>query len=79
MEGLRISTPTLITPDTDLVISFSDGEDVVILAGVVWVLDKNKKGLPAYLAGLQIHSIKEGLEEIQGVAARTAFLQDLRS
>ena len=77
LEGLRISTAKSIQPSTDVVISFSNGKEVTILAGVVWVLDKNKMGLPIYLAGLQIYSIKVGNKDIQGLAARTAFFQDL--
>lgn len=78
LEGLRIRTPRLIKPSTDVVISFFNEEDVVILAGIVWVLDKIKKGLPSYMAGLQIYSIKVGKKDLQGMAERTAFLQDLQ-
>ena len=77
LEGLRIRTHRLIKPSTDVVVTFSTGEKVVILAGVVWVLDKIKRGLSSYLAGLQIYSVTVGNKEIKGMAERTAFLQDL--
>ena len=78
LEGLRIKTPKLIRPSTDVMVTFSTGKKVVILAGVVWVLDKIKKGLSSYLAGLQIYSVTVGNREIKGMAERTAFLQDLQ-
>lgn len=77
LEGLRITTHRLIKPSTDVVITFSTGEEVVILAGVVWVLDKIKKGLSSYLAGLKIYSVSVGNKNIQGMAERTAFMQNL--
>ena len=79
LEGLRISTPKLIQPGTDVVVTFSTGEKVVILAGVVWVLDRITRGLSSYLSGLKIYSVTVGNKEIKGMAERTAFLQDLQT
>ena len=77
IEGLRISTPKPIKPSTDVVISFLVGEETVILASVVWSLDKISKGLPSYLAGLKIHSVSVNNKNLQGMAELTAFLQNL--
>jgi hypothetical protein len=77
LEGLRIWTNTLIEPATDVVITFSTGEKVILLAGVAWVLDKIDGGLPLYSAGLKINSVSVSGKELLGMAERTAFLQDL--
>ena len=77
LKGLRIKTTTLIQPATDVVISLPTGERVIFLAGVVWVLDKNKRGLPSYLAGLKIDSVSVDGKELQDIAEREAFLQEL--
>ncbi len=79
LEGLRLKTTTRIQPATDVVITFSTGEEVILLAGVVWVVDKFNRGLPEYLTGLKINSVKVDDKELQGMAERTAFLQDLLS
>ena len=76
LEGLRIKTTTLIKPATDMVITFSTGKPVIVLAGVVWVLDQIDKRLPSYLAGLKINSVSVNGKELQGMAERTAFLQE---
>ena len=77
LEGLQIRTTTLIQPATDVVVTFSTGKKVLLLAGVVWVLDKVERGLPSYAAGLKINSVSVNGNEILGIAERTAFLQDL--
>ena len=77
MEGLRIRTNKLIEPGTDVVVTFSIGKRVKLLARVVWVLDKVKRGLSSYLAGLKIDSISINDKELQGVAENQAFLQNL--
>jgi len=77
LQGLRINTTTLIQPATDVVISLPNGERGVFLAGVVWVLDKSKRGIPSYLAGLKIDSVSVDGKELQGFAERQAFLQEL--
>jgi len=77
LQGLRIKTTTLIQPATDVVIALPNGERVIFLAGVVWVLDKNKRGIPSYLAGLKIDSVSVDGKELQDIAEREAFLQDL--
>ena len=77
LEGLRIQTTTGIQPATDVVVSLMAGEKVILLAGVVWVLDKSNKGVPSYLAGLKINSVSVDGKELAGAAERTAFLQDL--
>jgi len=79
LEGLRLKTTTRLQPATDVVITFSTGEKAIILAGVVWVVDRFNRGLPEYLTGLRINSVKVGDKELQGMAERTAFLQDLLS
>ena len=79
IDGLRISLPGLIKPSADVKISFSAGEEVIILAHVVWALEKSVAGLPSYLAGLKIYSISVNNQDLQGMAERIAFLQDLRS
>ncbi len=77
LEGLRVRTTTLIQPATDVVITFSTGDNVTLLAWVAWVLDKIDRGLPVYSAGLKINSVSVNGNEIMGIAERTAFLQDL--
>lgn len=77
LEGLRIRTTTLIQPATDVVITFSTGDKVILLAGVAWVLDKIDRGLPSYSAGLRINAVSVNGNELLGMAERTAFLQDL--
>lgn len=77
LEGLRIKTPTRIQPATDVVVTFSIGEKVLFLSGVVWVLDKFNRGLPSYLTGLKINSVSVNNKELQGMAERTAFMQNL--
>ena len=79
IEGLRVSMPKPIKPSTDVVISFSAGEEVIILATVVWVLEESMAGLPSYLAGLKISSVSVNNKDVQGMAERTAFLQNLRT
>ena len=64
-------------PATDVVITFSTGKKVILLAGVVWVLDSLERGLPLYLTGLKINSVSVGGRELEGLAERTAFMQDL--
>lgn len=77
LEGLRIQTTTGIQPATDVVVTLLTDEKAILLAGVVWVLDKSDKGLPSYLAGLKINSVSVDGKELKGAAERTAFLQDL--
>jgi hypothetical protein len=77
IDGLQIKTATRIQPATDVVITFSTGEKVIFLAGVVWVLDRIERGLPTYLTGFKINSVTANGKELQGMAERTAFLQDL--
>jgi len=77
LQGLRIKTTTLIQPATDVVISLPNGERVIFLAGVVWVLDKNKRGIPSYVAGLKIDSVSVDGKELQDIAEREALLQEL--
>ena len=77
LEGLRIKTINRIQPATDVVITFSTGKKVIMLAGVVWVLDNIERGLPSYLTGLKINSISVNDRELEGFAERTAFMQDL--
>ena len=79
VEGLRISIPKLIKPSTDVVVSFAAGEEVIILASVVWALEESTAGLPSYLAGLKIYSVLVNNKDVQGMAERTAFLQNLRT
>jgi len=79
IEGLRISIPKLIKPSTDIAVTFSTREKVIILSRTVWTLEKNTAGLPAYLIGLKIYTIQAGSRDVQGMAERTAFLQDLLS
>ncbi len=77
LEGLRVRTTTLLQPATDVVISFSTDEKVILLAGVAWVIDKIDRGLPLYSAGLKINAVSVNGKELQGMAERIAFLQDL--
>ena len=77
LEGLQIKTASRIQPATDVVITFSTGEKVIFLAGVVWVLDKIEKSLPSYLTGFKINSVTVNDKELRGMAERTAFMQDL--
>jgi len=77
LEGLRIKTIKRIQPATDVVITFSTGKKVIMLAGVVWVLDNLERGLPSYLTGLKINSVSVNGRELEGMAERMAFMQDL--
>ncbi|MCP3950876.1 MAG: PilZ domain-containing protein [Desulfobacterales bacterium] len=77
LEGLCIKTSMLIEPATNVMITFSTGEKVDLLAEVAWILDKIDRGLPSYVAGLKINSVSVNGEELRGIAKRTAFLQDL--
>ena len=77
LEGLRIKTTSRMQPATDVVITFSTGEKVLMLAGIVWVLDESQRGLPLYSTGLKINSVSVNGEELKGMAERTAFMQDL--
>ncbi len=77
LEGLRIKTPNMIPPDTDVVITFLSDDKIVLLAGIVWVIDRIEGGLPSYVAGLKINSVSVHDKELKGMAERTAFLQDL--
>jgi len=77
LEGLMIKTTSRMQPATDVVITFSTGEKVIMLAGVVWVLDESQRGLPLYSTGLKINSVSVNDEELKGMAERTAFMQDL--
>lgn len=77
LEGLRIKTTTGIQPATDVVVTLLSGEKVILLAGVVWVLDKSDRGLPSYLAGLKINSVTVDGRILEGAAERTALLQEL--
>jgi len=77
LEGLRISAPRRIKPSTDVVISFSTGKEVSILARVVWTLDKIAGGLPSYLAGLKIYSISVNKKDVQSMAERVVFIENL--
>lgn len=77
LEGLRIKTTSRIQPATDVVITFFTGEKVILLAGVVWVVDESKRGLPLYTTGLKVNSVLVDGKELKGMAERTAFMQDL--
>ena len=77
IEGLRISIPKLIKPSTDVAVSFSAKEEVNILSRAVWTLEKSTAGLPSYLVGLKINSILVNNHDLQGMAERTDFLQNL--
>lgn len=79
LEGLRIKSIKRMQPATDVVITFSTGKKVIMLTGVVWVLDNIERGLPSYLTGLKINSVKVDDKELKGMAERIAFLQDLLS
>ena len=77
IEGLRIRVPKFIRPETDITVFFSTAEEVNILSRAVWALEKITAGLPSYLVGLKIHSLMVNDRDIQGMAARTDFLQNL--
>ena len=77
IEGLRISIPKLIKPSTEIAVSFSAEKKVNILSRAVWTLEKNTAGLPSYLVGLKIHSVLVNNHDVQGMAERTDFLQNL--
>jgi hypothetical protein len=77
LEVLRIKTIQRMQPATDVVITFFTGKKVIMLAGVVWVLDSLERGLPSYLTGLKINSVSADGLELEGMAERTAFMQDL--
>jgi hypothetical protein len=77
IEGLRISIPKLIKPSTDMVVTFSAEEEVHILSHAVWTLERSMAGLPSYLVGLKILSVRVNNHDVQGQAERTAFLDTL--
>lgn len=77
IEGLRISIPKLIKPSTDILVSFSTEDEVQILSHAVWTLEQNMAGLPSYLIGLKIYSVRVNNHEMPGQAERTAFLDKL--
>jgi hypothetical protein len=77
IEGLRISIPKLIKPSTDLTVSFVAAGDVNILSRSIWALEKSTAGLPSYLVGLKIYSVLVDNRDLQGMAERTDFLQNL--
>jgi len=77
IEGLRISVPSLIKPSTDILVSFSTEDEVQILAHTVWTLEQNLAGLPSYLVGLKINSVRVNNRDMPGQAERTAFLDKL--
>jgi len=67
LEGIRVKTIQRIQPATDVVITFSTGKEVILLAGVVWVLDNLERGLPSYLTGLKINSVSVNSRELEGM------------
>lgn len=77
IEGLRISLPKLIKPSTDMLVTFSAEDEVHILSHAVWTLEQNLAGLPSYLVGLKIHSVRVNNHDVLGQAERTAFLDRL--
>ncbi len=77
IAGLRIRVPKFIRPDTDIMVFFSTADEVNILTRTVWALEETVAGLPSYMVGLKIHSIMVNKSDIQGMAARTDFLQKL--
>lgn len=77
LEGIRIKTIKRMQPATDVVITFSSGKEVIMFAGVVWVLDNLERGLPSYLTGLKINSVSVNGRELGGMAERMAFMQAL--
>ncbi len=77
IKGMRISLPRIVKPSTDMVVTFSAEEEVRIFSHAVWTLEKNSSGLPAYLVGLKIHSIMVNNHDMQGMAERIAFLENL--
>jgi len=77
IEGLRISIPKLIKPSTDMLVTFSTEDEVHILSHAVWTLEQNTAGLPSYLVGLKIHSVRVNNHDMLGQAERTAFLDKL--
>jgi len=77
IDGLRLSLPTLVTPETEMLVSFTAVDEVKIFARAVWTLEKSLAGLPAYLVGLKIDAVLVDNQDLPGMAERTAFLDRL--
>jgi len=77
IAGIRISISRLITPSTEILVTFAEKDEVKILSRAVWTLEKNTAGLPSYLVGLEIESVLVNNRDMPGMAERTAFLDQL--
>jgi hypothetical protein len=57
-DGIRITSPDPILPETDVALSLATGEETLLSGAILWVLEIDKKeNAPLYDVGIEIDSI----------------------
>jgi hypothetical protein len=77
MEGLRLQSKHVFTPDALVSVTIMIGRSIVFNGWVIWVLDKYLSGGHVYHTGIKIESITDAAAGILGIQQREDLVQEI--
>ena len=79
-DGIRITSPEPILPETDVALSLATGEETLLSGAILWALEINGiQDMPLYDVGIEIDSVILKEHEAIGFAEKEAIVAKILS
>jgi hypothetical protein len=79
-DGIRITSPEPIFPETDVALSLATGEETLLSGTILWALEiKSKQDAPLYDVGIEVDSVILREHEAIGFVDKEAIVAEILS